>query len=441
MCGIVGVLSNNVNNVAEFYEFMSNLLYEAEIRGTDATGFAAMANGKFVTDKLDVDAENFVRLSNDWRSLHGSRSISMIGHTRAATNGSPSDNRNNHPFHGPRYSMIHNGGIWHHKNIAWRNGFDLQTQCDSEVILHFLEGEDTEKASVCKALGELDYSGWFAVSFMNRENGNINLFREKHSPCELIRIPRWNALVFASTLDIILSAMEPIFGSKYAAKSYCKRIFEQTEIPEDSHVRLRLDSNSVDFEDLYGEITYNMNYHKSTSTVVSSADTSAFSGGQSTWQSKAATQDKCIECLDYIEDIPGAMHEIGGSFMCDKCFKGETDFGVAPVKSSLSEIENQEDKDIIEIICKIAPLEFQSAYGQNLQTIFDRLLHHREPSEDASLNENDSISYIDFSGQDLQKKLSMWSTVRLSDALNMNEGEYLAYSETISEALSLVAND
>jgi len=444
MCGIVGVMSDGVKQPAEFYEFMSNLLYEAEIRGRDATGFAAIADGEFVTDKLDVDAESFVRLSKAWRDLHGSRRISMIAHTRAATNGSPKDNKNNHPFHGPRYSMIHNGGIWGHYETAKQLGFSLETKCDSEVILHLLESEDNDRSGIIKVYNELDYKGWFAVSFLNRETGDINLFRERQTPCIVVKIARWNAIVFASTYDIINSAMDPILGGYAHARSFMKPVFDKEEMDDESHIRLCTKTNRAYSDDLRAEINYVIPKKK---VQLSSSDINTFSGGESTWDdddndSSSSEGSRCIECFKNIESCRGAMYEVGADFMCSSCYDFPPSRPTSPSSRAeqMRRLDAEEDTEILETIMTILPKQLVSAY-KDMQTILNRILAHREVLDDSELSDADAEAYLWQSGQDLDYKINTWSDMTLLKVLNMSHGEYLAYTETIEEALDISSQE
>jgi glucosamine 6-phosphate synthetase-like amidotransferase/phosphosugar isomerase protein len=60
----------------------------------------------------------------------------LIGHTRMATHGSPSDNLNNHPHAVPGQDafVVHNGVIRNHTEIAERHRLTLHSECDSEVL-------------------------------------------------------------------------------------------------------------------------------------------------------------------------------------------------------------------------------------------------------------------------------------------------------------------
>src|SRR5690348_7450697 len=100
MCGIAGIRRFGSEPITE--EQVALLLMAMEHRGNDATGILAQQpDGSVATAKEDVPAwkfcsgatfENFIgeHLKPD--------TICVLLHTRAATQGSPRDMKNNHPL-------------------------------------------------------------------------------------------------------------------------------------------------------------------------------------------------------------------------------------------------------------------------------------------------------------------------------------------------------
>lgn len=332
MCGILGFISDDIQYPAEAYQFMGALLDESKRRGRDAAGFAAVAENRFITDKHAVSAEDFIRLSRAFRSLRGKRTISFIGHTRAATNGSPSINTNNHPFHGPRYSMVHNGGVYSFRAIANKYNFDLKTNCDSELILHFLESRKNIRDGIIDAFSALDATSFMAVATLDRDNGNIHLFRNSSSPCVIMRIKRWNATIFASTLSIILDAAEKAFGDvgavwEWADLEYCGSTGADFDIPTFSHVVIKPDG-SVEDNDLIKDVKIDKsfshaNYYYSGGWYGEDDDIAAFSGGASTYNKTIGNnegQPKCCKCKKFIP-AKGTKYIVNGKRICRKCYR------------------------------------------------------------------------------------------------------------------------
>lgn len=240
MCGIFGFVSNEIYNPGEFWQFADRLFYHTERRGHQASGFAAVSDGQFVTDKRALPAEFFTKISKPWRNLRYGKKVSLIGHTRAATSGSPSNNENNHPFHGPRYSVAHNGGIGAHRRVAAALGYNLATECDSEILLHLVEDGKTIDDGIVKVYNEVDRLSWMAVCVLERKNGLVHLFRDNQSPCSIIAVPRWNVTIFCSTKHIVADALEDVLGSRQRALEAAIAVFRD-DIPSYTRVTINED--------------------------------------------------------------------------------------------------------------------------------------------------------------------------------------------------------
>lgn len=208
MCGIFGIVAggNNLREV-ELRYFAASLAKFTESRGKDAAGFAGWADGNILTDKAPITASELAKTSTAWRKLVFNSAYSLIGHTRQATSGSPKENKNNHPFHSDRYSLIHNGIISGHEIIAKRIGAKLATDCDSEILLHLAESGKNIRTSVEKLYTSVGNSGSFSVAMLDKRNGSLILFKSRSMPLYAGYVERWNAFVFASTMDIIERAL------------------------------------------------------------------------------------------------------------------------------------------------------------------------------------------------------------------------------------------
>ncbi|MBZ0181776.1 MAG: hypothetical protein K8F60_04915, partial [Melioribacteraceae bacterium] len=109
MCGIMGYYSfgrttPNKNKIEKMFVLL-------ESRGRDASGFAYINNqNKLVVSKAAVKSSDFVKEA-DWKSLVLPKI--MILHTRAKTQGEPTNNMNNHPlFTKDGLCIVHNGMIF-----------------------------------------------------------------------------------------------------------------------------------------------------------------------------------------------------------------------------------------------------------------------------------------------------------------------------------------
>jgi glucosamine 6-phosphate synthetase-like amidotransferase/phosphosugar isomerase protein len=101
----------------------------------------------------------------------GIGSVAMIGHTRMATHGCPSENMNNHPHrfamqNSPAY-LVHNGVISNYAEICRLRGLTMTTECDSEVLArHMEDGRGGILNRVKAAVRDIDPYAPFAAAIL-----------------------------------------------------------------------------------------------------------------------------------------------------------------------------------------------------------------------------------------------------------------------------------
>lgn len=115
MCGITGFSkAADRSSVSNADRFMRQAVLAIENRGTDSTGYAWMnADGQGYYCKRPLAAHEAV-FSLPQINPHA---ITMIGHTRWATQGSKHKNENNHPVIDDGVMLVHNGVITNDKEI------------------------------------------------------------------------------------------------------------------------------------------------------------------------------------------------------------------------------------------------------------------------------------------------------------------------------------
>lgn len=223
MCSILGMVGEpGRGRWAETHRLLTNLLVAAQVRGEDATGFVAAtrplartAGGSVITDKAPLPAREFVTRRAAWGRLRSARCNVVLGHCRLSTSGSPVVNANNHPHatDDGRYHLIHNGIVPRHQSVAAEHCLKLRSHCDSEVLLRLVEAAPrpvdglADCLRACRSAG-----GSMAVAVLDARTRTVWLCRDSDRPLWLCRLKGQRPWYFASTPDILLSALERTYG-------------------------------------------------------------------------------------------------------------------------------------------------------------------------------------------------------------------------------------
>lgn len=482
MCGIFGFVSNEIYNPGEFWQFAGRLAYHTERRGRQATGFAATLDGKFITDKKDVGAAEFVRLSRSWRGLRYGSKVALIGHTRAATSGRPEKNENNHPFTGSRYSIAHNGGIGAHERVAAALGYNLRSECDSELLLHLLEDEKDIDTGVARVFTEVDRLSWMAVCVLEREKGVVHLFRDNQSPCVIMSIPRWNATVFCSTKEIVADALTDVMGNRTRALETAIMIFKDDirpytrfTITEDGELQDRdvkplikptpsFNMSRVSSYSGYGEFSdsaseWNVFAHDSDAysgnptrylpapASSASTGTTPTSGHSSKSFEDTAVYHHCSGCNDVIDALD---LDSGLCPKCNKASEGEDEGANKRLKEIIAEERkassglldeeavSDDDEDDVEIRWKQpsdsdedddAPLTYSEE--KKVLSTYSMAVKLRDPNP--TFTEKDKNDFLLHSEMSWETKKEFWRDMTIRKTVEMSNGEWKAFLNFIRE--------
>lgn len=147
MCGIAGYLVTNPDRIRAktLQSIASRLLLEIEQRGRDATGFAyvSLKDKHIYLGKLPVRASEFLKLDGHILTNKKIQKMPrmMVLHTRAATQGLPSNNKNNHPLYSKASGlcMVHNGWITNDDKLIDDYDLSHDAEVDSEIYLRLIE--------------------------------------------------------------------------------------------------------------------------------------------------------------------------------------------------------------------------------------------------------------------------------------------------------------
>lgn len=190
MCGICGASFAEQDRPKSLERVAREMLLGIEERGRHATGLAWDHDGDVWIDKAPLAASKFV---SSMPSM-GDASV-FLGHTRWASQGSPSNPLNNHPIEASGLVGIHNGVVHNDDDLFELLPFGVRRgEVDSEAIFAFVGLSGLE---VPEALTWV--KGSAAVAWIDSQQPTIlHLARISSSPLVIARSKR-GSLYFAST--------------------------------------------------------------------------------------------------------------------------------------------------------------------------------------------------------------------------------------------------
>ena len=202
MCAIFGLLDpRETLTRKEKQRIIQALGWEAQIRGTDATGLAWVEKSRIGIRKAPCAARRFAfRFPGEAKIL--------MGHTRMTTQGSEKQNQNNHPFPGKAgattFALAHNGVL--HNDSALRRTHCLpgsRVQTDSYVAVQLLEEAGEISHTSLAAMAE-ELEGSFTFTVLTDRNSLF--FLKGNNPLSLWYFPESGVYLYASTEEILTRA-------------------------------------------------------------------------------------------------------------------------------------------------------------------------------------------------------------------------------------------
>ena len=200
MCGIIGYVKGKKDIDKEVLrDMVHDLLIACQSRGVDATGYGYIKDGKVVVDKAPGPAMGFVERLRD---IPFDEVQLFVGHTRAATKGSPQNNENNHPIVSKDSGLLiaHNGVVSSHKDLK-QDG-----EVDSEVILRLIELRQDVVEGIKYA--EDNYTGPSAYVLLGVDFPKKMYIVRSGNPMVLAYLPELDLVLFGSTERIIRAAIQ-----------------------------------------------------------------------------------------------------------------------------------------------------------------------------------------------------------------------------------------
>ena len=211
MCGIAGFSLNP----AEQHDLGINsrslacqLLLDIEHRGRDASGASWFdAKGRNHVQKAPDSARSFVNDLSMW-----SQAKYAILHTRAATQGHPMVNANNHPVRASNIIGVHNGCVYNDNSIFNTIGLDHRmAEVDTEAIFAALAygrgslvGADVPDVTVLEQVQGSAAVAYFDLDDIRDDGQVLHLARLNTSPLHIFQT-KGGSVVFSSLEETVLT--------------------------------------------------------------------------------------------------------------------------------------------------------------------------------------------------------------------------------------------
>ncbi len=184
MCGIIGVVALHGKTPTRPGLMVYKGLKRLEYRGYDSAGLAAVTAGRIIVLKGKGKIDELEK-SLGFSSVDGQ---TIIGHTRWATHGAPSD-KNAHPHTDCKgeFAVVHNGIIQNFrelKNMLIEKGHVFRSDTDTEVVPHLVEEYYKSTRDVFEAFRRTieAIDGSYAIILVSIHKPDKIFFAKKDSP-------------------------------------------------------------------------------------------------------------------------------------------------------------------------------------------------------------------------------------------------------------------
>ena len=208
MCGLTGVIlgqqSRSKDECKKISDGFESMLMEADARGGDATGFAIIdKHGDYAICKRPLEAFSFLMNSEVQENidLFYDDVTCLMGHTRFATKGHPSINKNNHPIRAGKTIGTHNGSIHNHKELFKKVKMNRYAQVDSEAIFRLYETSENAKDFADNRLTKV--RGKVAIVWADLEFPDYVYIVKANNPFKMAFVPSLNIYIYGSLTEII----------------------------------------------------------------------------------------------------------------------------------------------------------------------------------------------------------------------------------------------
>lgn len=220
---------------------VDRLFKNSQDRGRAASGLAFTTPHDLTVIKKDMSADKFIKTDQykktmrEHTSFHFPSSpklISIIGHCRWPTKGTPEDKNNNHPIIAENIIGVHNGVISNDENIfrMFKNtkGFNRSGLVDSEVIFRLIQyyrairrkkkKNDPMSMSIGMALRMLN--GGYACAMVDANDPWMMWLFRNTAPTDVRYYKKLGIVIFSTSDHIIKQSVEDINLGDYDEIKY-----------------------------------------------------------------------------------------------------------------------------------------------------------------------------------------------------------------------------
>jgi glucosamine 6-phosphate synthetase-like amidotransferase/phosphosugar isomerase protein len=205
VCGIAGYTTTK-NSDKRVQKIFSKMLSLSSARGRDATGMVITTErGRMGVMKAPITSPEFINSPNFSKTMQ-ENPVSVIGHVRFATTGTPRRNENNHPIVAGKIVGVHNGVICNVKELTEDYDLNRAAEVDSEVVFLLLDRiKKLDHSSIKRMLSLL--SGTYTLVFQSiKEPNKIWLVKGPERPLVLGFDSRLQTTWFASEERFIMDS-------------------------------------------------------------------------------------------------------------------------------------------------------------------------------------------------------------------------------------------